>query len=163
MGAGKKKLERALSAFSNSKISKPNLVPGALGGYIDGYQQIQVAYRPDFVYVRLRTTDSETIQAFNDKVGIHWDLPILVYRDPESPGVWRVYGRDIRAYDDWEGAAYNNPHAATHSFAGATKTGADVVWTFKRQYMPLLMHPEPTGTMGVYIEPDFYVYQGQVK
>jgi hypothetical protein len=95
MGAGKKKLERALSAFSDSKISKPNLVPGALGGYIDGYQQIQVSYRPDFVYVRLRTTDSETIQAFNDKVGIHWDLPILVYRDPESPGVWRVYGRDI--------------------------------------------------------------------
>lgn len=163
MGAGKKKLERALSAFSNSKISKPNLVPGALGGYIDGYQQIQVSYRQDFVYVRLRTTDSETIQAFNDKVGIHWDLPILVYRDPESPGVWRVYGRDIRAYDDWEGVAYSNPHAESHSFAGAAKTGADVVWTFKRQYMPLLMHPSPTGTMGVYIEPDFYVYQGQVK
>lgn len=163
MGAGKKKLERALSAFSDSKISKPVLVPGALGGYIDGYQQIQVAYRQDFVYVRLRTTDSETIQAFNDKVGIHWDLPVLVYRDPESPGVWRIYGRDIRAYDDWEGAAYNNPHAESHSFAGAAKTGADVVWTFKRQYMPLLMHPNPTGTMGVYIEPDFYVYQGQVR
>jgi hypothetical protein len=163
MGAGKKKLERALSAFSDSKVSRPNLVPGALGGYIDGYQQIQVAYRPDFVYVRLRTTDSETIQAFNDKVGIHWDLPILVYRDPESPGVWRVYGRDIRAYDDWEGVAYSNPHAESHSFAGAAKTGADVVWTFKRQYMPLLMHPNPTGTLGVYIEPDFYVYQGQVR
>jgi len=163
MGAGKKKLERALSAFSNTKVTKPELVPGMLGGYIDGYQQIVVGYRPDFVYVRLRTSDSETIQAFNDKVGIHWDLPVLVYRDPQSPGVWRIYGRDIRQYAEWEGAAYNNPHADSHSFAGAARTGADVVWTFKRQYMPLLMHPNPTGTLGVYIEPDFYLYGGDVR
>jgi len=163
MGAGKKKLERALTAFSNTKVTKPELVPGMLGGYIDGYQQIVVGYRQDFVYVRLRTSDSETIQAFNDKVGLHWDLPVLVYRDPDSPGVWRIYGRDIRQYAEWEGAAYNNPHADSHSFAGAARTGADVVWTFKRQYMPLLMHPNPTGTMGLYIEPDFYLYGGEVR
>jgi hypothetical protein len=157
---GRKQIKKAVGNLLSVKQDKVRYVPALMGAYVNGQKTIEVSGRPDFVWCRLRGGTSEVIQAFNDKVGHHWDLPILVFRDPEAPDRWRVHGRDIRAYEDWEGVSYIVPHADSHSFAGGEKTGADIVWTFKRQYMPMLPRPVASGTMSIYIEPDFYYFEG---
>ena len=158
-----KKLERALLLALDTKQNKPVLVPGIMGAYVDGVQQIRVATRRDFVWVRLRGSTSEVIQAFNEMVSLTWDLPILVYRDPAAPDIWKVYGRDVRQYDNWQGASYLAPHADAHSFARRAHTGSDVVWIYKRQFMPLLPHPNATGStsLSLYLEADYYYFGGQ--
>jgi hypothetical protein len=161
MPEGRKRLVGATKGLLESKQDKPRLYPAALGAYVDGVKQIKVGSRPDFVWCRLRGSTSEVIQAFNDSVGLHWDLPILVYRDPLAPGMWKVYGRDIRQYADWEGASYLPPHGDAHSFGGGAGTGIDPVWVFKRQYMPLLPRPVVSGTLSIYIESDFWTYGGR--
>jgi hypothetical protein len=132
-----------------------------LGAYVDGVAQIKVIDRPDFVWCRLRGSTSEVVQAVNESVGLHWDLPILIYRDPLNPAFWKVYGRDISQYSSWDGASYLPPHGDAHSFSASPNTGVDPVWVFKRQYMPLLPHPVISGANGIYIEPDFYYWGGR--
>jgi hypothetical protein len=39
--------------------------------------------------------------------------------------------------------------------------GADPVWVFKRQMMPLLPHPAVSGSMGIEIGSDFYYFGGR--
>jgi hypothetical protein len=159
MNQPRKRLQRAFSSLLGRKQDKPKLIPALLGAYFNGQKTITVAKRPDFVYCRLRGATSGEIQAFNDEVAHHWDLPILVYRPSESPGQWKVWGRDTRRYESWGGDSYLPPHGRSHSFFG--EEGADPVWITKRQYMPLLVHPDPTGTMSAYVEPDFYYLDGQ--
>lgn len=159
MPEGERRLRAAIDVLLQGKQDRPALYPALLGAYVDGVQQLRVANRPDFVWCRMRGATSEIIQAFNDVVGLHWDLPILVYRDPNAPNVWRIYGRDIRQYNDWQGASYLPPHGDSHSFSGAPRTGVDPVWVFKRQYMPLLPRPVSSGTMGIFVEPDFYYWE----
>lgn len=158
--SGRKRIEKSIRDLLSVKQDKVRYFPALLGAYVNGQKTLQVSGRPDFVWCRLRGGTSEVIQAFNDKVALHWDLPVLVYRDPEAPNQWRIHGRDIRAYQDWEGASYMPPHADSHSFSGGERTGSDVVWTYKRQYMPMLPRPIASGTMAVYIEPDFYYFEG---
>lgn len=158
---GRKRLESATQSVLSMKQDKPNLVPALLGAYINGQKTVLVAGRNDFVWVRLRGTTSEVVQAFNDAVGLHWDLPILVYRDPNAPNIWKIYGRDIRAYADWGNVSYLPPHGDSHSFSGVEKSGVDPVWVQKRQYMPLLPRPVVSGTTSIYLEPDFYYFNGQ--
>jgi hypothetical protein len=160
MPEGKRRLKRAIGGMMDRKADRPKLLPGQLGAYVNGQKTLRVNSRQDFVYVRLRNATSEVVQAFNEKVGLHWDLPVLVYRDPEQPDIWKIYGRDIGQYETWGSQSYLPPHGDSHSFAGTEKSGSDVVWVAKRQYLPMLVHPLPTGTMSVYIEPDFYAWDG---
>lgn len=157
---GRKRAQAAIKTLLEDKQDKPRLYPANLGAYVAGFKTLRVAARPDFVWCRMRGGNAEIIQAFNDVVGLHWDLPIMVYRDPNTPAVWRIYGRDIAQYDDWDGASYIPPHGASHSFSQSPKTGVDPVWVFKRQFMPMLVRPIATGSMGVYIEPDFWYWGG---
>lgn len=161
MAGGRKRLRKAMTSVLSGKQNKDILVPALLGVYKDGNQTIKVVDRPDFVYVRLRGDQSEVVQAFNEKVGFHYDLPILVLRDENFNDRWVVHGRDIAQYPSWEGAAYGAAHATSHSFAGADYCSSDIVWTNKRQYMPLLPRPEASGTMGIWIESDFYYFDGR--
>jgi len=158
MPQGRKRLEGAMRDLLGGKQDKPRLFPGALGAYVDGVKQLKVQGRPDFVYVRLRGATSEVIHAFNDAVGLHWDLPVLVYRDPLAKHLWRIYARDIGQYQDWGGASYLPPHGLSHSFVGGTGGGSDVVWVQKRQFMPLLGRPDTSGSMSVWVEPDYYYW-----
>lgn len=157
----KKNLENAVSQALSVKQDKPNLVPALVGAYVNGQKTVAVAGRNDFIWCRMRGDTSEVIQAFNDAVGEHFDLPILVFRDPDFPTIWKVYGRDIRAYEDWGNVSYLPPHGDAHSFSGLEDSGIDTVWVAKRQYMPLLPRPVVTGTTAIYLEPDFYYFDGQ--
>jgi len=161
MPEGRKRLSAAWRETLAKKQDRPNLFPAMLGAYVDGVPQIKVIDRPDFVWCRLRGSTSEVVQAVNEAVGLHWDLPILIYRDPLNPAFWKVYGRDIAQYASWEGASYLPPHGDAHSFSASSNTGVDPVWVFKRQYMPLLPHPVISGANGIYIEPDFYYWGGR--
>jgi hypothetical protein len=161
-GKGHKALERAVKGALGTKRDKLRLVPALMGAYVNGQKTLKVAGRPDFVWVRLRGATSEVAQAFNDIVGEHWDLPILIKRDEMAHDRWRVHGRDIRAYADWGGASYLPPHAESHSFGDPDQTGGiDPVWVFKRQYMPLMPRPQVSGSMSIYLESDFYYFEGE--
>lgn len=161
-GKGHKTLERAVKGAFDTKRDQLRLVPALMGAYVNGQKTLKVAGRPDFVWVRLRGATSEIAQAFNDVVGEHWDLPITVKRDEMAHDRWRVHARDIRAYEDWGGASYLPPHAMSHSFGDPNQTGGiDPVWIFKRQFMPLLPRPMVSGSMAIYLEPDFFYFEGQ--
>lgn len=161
MGEGRRRLERNLNNALSKKQDKPKLVPALLGAYVNGQKTIKVAGREDFVWCRIRGSTSEVVQAFNDIIGLHYDLPILIYRDPNYEGIWKVYGRDIESYQDWEGVSYVPPHGATHSFVGGVGSGNDPVWVYKRQFMPLLPRPQASGAMSIYIEQDLYYWEGE--
>jgi len=161
-GKGHKSLERAVKGALGTKRDKLRLIPALMGAYVNGQKTLRVAGRPDFVWVRLRGATSEVAQAFNDIVGEHWDLPITIKRDEMAHDRWRVHGRDIRAYSDWGGASYLPPHSESHSFGDPNQTGGiDPVWIFKRQYMPLMPRPQVSGSMSIYLEPDFYYFEGE--
>lgn len=161
-GKGHKALERAVKGALDTKRDRLRLVPALMGAYVNGQKTLKVTGRPDFVWVRLRGATSEIAQAFNDVVGEHWDLPITVKRDEMAHDRWRVHARDIRAYEDWGGASYIQPHAMSHSFGDPNQTGGiDPVWIFKRQFMPLLPRPMVSGSMAIYLEPDFFYFEGQ--
>jgi hypothetical protein len=163
MADGKKRLERALKQVLDAKQNVPIVFKGALGAYINGLRTIPVAGREGFVWVRLRSSTSEVIQAFNDAVAHHWELPVLVERDPELPGLWKIRGRDVAQYDDWGEVAYLPPHGQTHSLAGGPGVGSDPVFVFKRQWMPLLPRPLPTATTSIFIEADYYYWEGEYR
>jgi hypothetical protein len=171
-GIGKRRLEEALEEVLGSKQDVARQVPAALGAYINGQKTIVVNGQPDYVWCRIRGNTSERVKAFNADPGVghHWDLPIILVRDPNFPDVWKVKGRDLRRYRDWgksgnlpQSSPYLPPHGSDHSFSGQAGMGADPVWVFKRQMMPLLPHPQPTGSMAIEIGSDFYYFGGQYR
>lgn len=163
MPSGRNRFAEALRNLLGEKEDRPVQYRGFLGAYVDGVKKVSVASRPDYVYVRLRGATSEVVQAFNDAVGLHYDLPVIVERDRLQPNIWRIKGRDIGTYSDWGGASYVPPHGRTHSFVGGRGTGSDIVFVFKRQYMPFMPRPQPTGTAAIYIEPDYYYWNGAFR
>ena len=164
MGAnkGRKAFEGAFGEALKGKVDKPVIHPGLLGAYLDdGRPVVTVSNRPDYVWVRIRGATSEPIQAFNDTVGRHFDLPVLVARDENNPIRWKVIARDVGAYADWGGGGYLPSHGLDHSFAGAPNTGGDIAWIYKRQFMPLLPRPSDTGTKSIYVEAGYYFANGK--
>jgi hypothetical protein len=161
------RLQGAVEELLSSKQDSPELVPAAMGAYINGSQTIEVAARPGFIWCRIRSQTSERVMAFNAEPGVahHWDLPILVTRDPKFPDIWKVAGRDIARYTDWgeNSSPYLPPHGRDHSFGGGTDSGNDIVWAFKRQFMPLLPMPKATGTLSIDIGQDFYYFGGRFR
>lgn len=173
MGIGRKKLADALSSTLGGKMDVPDMQPALLGAYINGQKTIPVNGQPDYVWCRIGGNTSQQVKAFNQHAGgvaHHWDLPIIITRDQINPDIWKVAGRDVRKYGGWGASGnlpvsspYIVPHGNDHSFSSQAGMGSDPVWVFKRQLMPLLPHPAPTGTMAIDIGADFYFFDGRFR
>ncbi len=171
MGIGEERLTEAFVKSFGSKSDVIEQMPAFLGAYINGQKTFVVNGQPDYVWVRVRGQTADRVKAFNQHAGgvaHHWNLPIIIAKIPTAPDIWTVIGRDIRRYESWAPTSetpYSSPylvkHGGDHSFTSQQGMGADPVWVFKRQMMPLLPHPAPTGTMSIELGSDFYYYNGQ--
>lgn len=138
----KRKLFNQLSSYDSGLTKTPYTIVGLLGVIINGEQVVEVPTRNSYLYVRLRDSSDELIQAFNDKVAPVYDLPVvLTYKN----GRYVITGRDIDRYGDWGGySAYLPRHGSTHSFV-ESGGGTDIVWVYGRQFMPYLAQPSGSG------------------
>lgn len=165
-GDGERKLAAALEETLDQYEGVVEQIPALLGVVIGGQKTIVVSDDPDYVWCRISGNESRRVKAFNSHAGgvaQHYDLPIIVVKDKLNPNVWKVIGRDVTRYPSWGKAAnypYSSPyiahHGADHSFSSQAGMGADPVWVFKRQMMPLLPHPAISGSMGIEIGSDFW-------
>ncbi len=172
-GVGKQRFRAALEKTLSAKQDNIQEFPALLGAFIDGLQTIAVNGQPDYVWCRIEGNTSQRVKAFNQHaggVGHHFNLPIIIVRDAVNPDIWKVTGRDVRIYPRWQKTTtdpYTSPylvkHGSDHSFASHPTMGADPVWVFKRQMMPLLPHPDSTGTMSLKIASDFYYFGGRYR
>lgn len=158
---GRRKFNQAIGSFSQSKVDKPLYFSGLLGLLTGGEFIVEVPNRPGYVWVRLRNSANEIIQAHNQSISPVYDLPVLVERDPHSPNRYRIVGRDIGRYGDWGSTSpYSPSHGNQHSFPpDVTSGGGDILWVYGRQFMPLLAYP--SGSAGslnavVYNYPYYY-------
>lgn len=159
--SGRDRFLASLSRVLGTKEDKTEIITGILGRYNQtGSKEVDVPNRPSFVWVRLRGQDSDQVEAFNDSVGPVWGLPVKVIKDPLLPRSYRVEGRDSGKPIDWA----TNPlpfHGPQHSFSGSTAAGRDIAWIYKRQMVqPLLARPQSTPNMTVYVEADYYYWNG---
>src|SRR3990167_3909076 len=161
MSRGRDQLIAALVSILGNKEDKAEYISGALGTYDSvGAQVIAVPTRTDYVYVTVRGQTSEVVEAFNDKVYLQFGLPVILTKDPLQPRSYKILSRDTGKYQEW-GSAGLVAHGDQHSFSGKTSAGVDVVYTYKRQMaQPLLCHPQSTPDMTVYVESDFYYWNG---
>ena len=96
---------------------------GGVLGYPISTKVVEVPGRNGYVYVRLRNSNNEIIQARNDKVSPVYDLPVLVIRDATG---YRVLGRDLVRYQDWGSFSSFLPrHGASHSLTNDLGAGGD--------------------------------------
>lgn len=118
---------------------------GMLGIPIGGERRVEVPNRNSYVYVRLRSSQSEVIQAFNNRVAPSYNLPVVVERQGNRYVVLDV---DTTRYDNnWSSySPYLPRHGNTHSFDLESGGGGDIVWVHSRQFMPLLAFP--SGSVG---------------
>lgn len=147
-----KKLERAL--VEQKTITEPAnpQIAGWLGIPLGGQKRVEVPGRNSYVYVRLRSNQSEVIQAYNNKVAASYNLPVLVERDGNRYVVASV---DTKRYDNnWNSQSPFLPiHGHTHSFDVEGGGGGDPVWVQSRQFVPLLSLPSGSvGAGGVVID-----------
>jgi len=119
----KKNLHRQVKGILEDKSDKLNLISGELGIQIGGQKTVEVSGRDGFVWVRLRGSQSELIQAYNASVSPIYGLPVLVIRQGNK---YAIYGRDIERYDNWGTSAYLPKHGTQHSFAPELGMGGDV-------------------------------------
>lgn len=146
-------LDKALRAYDGSITKNTPELPGELGITLGGSRVVEVPNRGEFVYVRLRSNQSEVIQAFNDKVFPAYNLPVLVKWKNNR---YEVTGRDTQRYPKWEA---DNPHLARHGDTHILnkeggKIGSDPVWVYPYQMMPALVAPFPVNNArNVYINP----------
>jgi glycerophosphoryl diester phosphodiesterase len=153
---GKLHLQRALKSALDKKENVTDTIPGLLGTIKNGKQRVKVTNRKGFVYVRLHGKLSETVQAYNDQVLQLYDMPVLVKRVHGKGYHYYVVVKDIGRYPNWGGnnaQAQYAQHGNQHSF-GIGAGGSDVVWVFKKQFMPLLLYPY-SGT-AVRVADDWY-------
>lgn len=160
---GRLRLQRALQSALNRKENVTDTIPGLLGTTINGKQRVKVSNRKGFVYVRLHGNLSETIKAYNDQVLQIYGMPVLVKRVHGKGYHYYVTGKDIGRYPNWGGnnaQAQYAQHGNQHSF-GIGAGGSDVVWVFKKQFMPLLLYPY-SGT-AVRVTDDWYQWGDEYK
>lgn len=139
------RLHKALLDQKKSTEQSQLKIFGTLGIPLGGRLTVDVADRPSFVYVRLRTDQNEVVQAFNNTVAPSYGLPVIVQRDGTR---YIVLGVDtLRYQNNWTNNAPFLPrHGTTHSFDPNGGGGGDMVWVYSRQFMPLLVYP--SGTFG---------------
>ena len=155
------RLRSAFSNIQNNKQDKENLIPGMLGFIIGGVQTVEITSRPGYVYVRLRSNQSEVIQAYNDKVSPVYDLPVLIKRDEIDTTRYKIESRDVGRYENWGSpTAFLPRHGNQHSFSPENGGGGDIVWVYDRQFTPLEVIPSGSyGARSALIMPDI-IYSG---
>lgn len=129
---------------------------GSLGIPLSGSRIVEVPSRSGFVYVRLRDSTSEVIQAQNDAVSPVYDLPVTLVRRGNK---YAIKGRDAERYSNWGSFSSFVPrHAEQHSFNPSQGGAGDVVFVYGNQFMPLLTMPSGSnGAGGVIL--DAYNFQ----
>lgn len=146
-------IKKSLFSYDKTIEKSGILIPGEIGTTIFNKRVTSVPNRGQFVYVRLRSNQSEVIQAFNDKVFPGYGIPVLVKWNNTR---YEVVSRDTQRYPEWEA---DNPqiakHGATHSLDKENdRMGTDPVWVYPYQFMPSLVSPFPVnGVQNVYINP----------
>lgn len=116
-------------------------ITGTLGMVVGGKPVVEVPNRPSYVYVRVRNSNAEIIQAFNAAVAPVYGLPVIL--------IWQgnryvVLERDGMRYSNWQdSSAYLPRHASTHEYRGSA---GDVVFISQEQVLPLI--PMPSGALG---------------
>jgi hypothetical protein len=152
--SGRYRLQKAHRQVKQVKQDEINLIPGELGLKLGGGKLVEVPNRPGYVYVRLRSNQSEVVQAFNDKVALVYGLPVLVAIDPRLQSRYYIYGRDIGRYVNWgTSSSYLPVHGHSHSF-NPDSPGNDIVYVYGRQYMPFAVTPSgSSGAMSAWIYP----------
>ena len=126
---------------------------GILGAPIGGTRKVEVPNRNSYVYVRLRDSLSEIIQAFNNRVSPAYNLPVVLERQGNRYVVLDV---DSTRYDNNHSSfsPYLPRHGNTHSFDIESGGGGDIVWVYPRQFMPLLAFPSGSvGSPNVIVSP----------
>lgn len=142
----RRKLFRELSNFDRGLRKERQEIAGMLGVPLGGKLTVEVATRNSYVYVRLRDSQNEVIQAFNDQVAPVYDLPVLVTREG---GKYKVLGRDTERYADWGStSAYLPKHGSAHSFVDFGPGGGDVSFIYSRQFVPWMAYPSGTNGAG---------------
>ena len=91
---------RATRLAENVKKEDYIYIPGKLGFPLDGVNKVEVPSRPGYVFVRVRGSLSEVVQAYNDQVSPVYGLPILMIRDDVDRTRYRIFGRDTGAYEN---------------------------------------------------------------
>lgn len=154
---GKRRLTKSLDRLDVIKQNSPIEFPGILGAQFKGQTLVEVPNRVGFVYVRLRSNLNEIVQAYNENVSLVFGLPVMVTRD-NTKNRYYIKGRDLGKYNSWGSSSYIPAHGGQHSFTD-TAWGADIVWVYGRQFMPLLVTPASgTSTGGDYVNIYPYVY-----
>lgn len=141
----KRNLHRQVKGILDEKSDKLDLISGSLGITIGGQKTVEVSSREGYVWVRLRGSQSELIQAYNAVVSPIFDLPVLVIRQGNK---YSVYGRDIQRYENWGVTPYLPKHGTQHSFSPDSGMGGDVTWVYSRQFVPMLVAPSGTAGAG---------------
>lgn len=155
------RLQKSLKGLDTLKVDRPNTYPGILGCTTLGGNQVEVNNRPGYVWVRLRSNNSEIIQAFNPSVSPIFDLPVIVSRDTNDPTRYVIVGRDSTGYLNWGVSAYLPRHSSAHEFPVDSDAGNDIVWVRGNQFTPLLVTPSgSSGAMAVTIQPGTYYMNG---
>lgn len=147
-----RKLRQALQN-SSINLREPEEISGLLGLKIGGGERIDVPGRQGFVYVRLRDSLSEVIQARNGVVSNTYGLPVIVVR---SGNTWRIKGRDTERYSSWGNtSSYLPVHGFTHELdRDLGVMGSDPIFLSSEQVTPLLVTPNSiTGSMSLSIHP----------
>ena len=159
--SGRNRFERAITQSVSRKKDKPLRFSGTLGIVTLGEETVQVPTRNNYVWVKLRNSTNEVIQAFNQTVAPVFNLPVLVERDENAPNRYTVIGRDIGRYSDWGSfSAYLPAHSAVHSF-NPDDPGADITYVYSQQFMPLNLYPSGSaGSGGVIISGYTYYWEG---
>jgi hypothetical protein len=154
-----KNLKKVFHKYNKSVEKTKVQYSGLLGMIINGAKRVNHPTRVNYVYVRLRDNLSETVVAFNDKVSAAYDVPVLIERKKNK---WVVLGRDVNRYEKWSNTVatpYLPKHGNQHSLNRQGVVGADPVWVFPDQFMPLLVYPSGSaiGSDGYIVSP--YVLQ----
>lgn len=135
------KFLQALYAQKKKTEQHNPLIAGSLGITINGEAVVEVADRPSYVYVQVRSSTAEVIEAFNQTVAPVYGLPIFIQWQGNR---YVVVERDTMRYSQWlDSSAFLPRHASTHEFSGSA---GDVVFVSQNQFLPLM--PMPSGTLG---------------
>ena len=154
------KLSKSVRTIGKTFEKSANKYYGDLGLVLNGRKQVEVIGRPGYVYVRLRTVKSETIEAFNDKVDLQYGLPVILRRNGSR---YEVTGVNRERYSTWDAESSSVPrHAKTHTFdKDGEVIGNDSIFISGYQFLPGLLSPFPgNASTNAFIYPYVDRYSG---
>lgn len=167
MRRSSKQLSSSVSTLQSRKQDAYEQYDGFMGLYSeDGNKVVDVPGRPGYVYVRLLKDLSSAVEAYNDKVLALWGVTVQVEKVQGPKGiVWRVLGGSSTSSSNiaiMPGNGLLPRHGAQHSFSPGANTGssfgADPVWVYKDQFMPLDVTPTSPASSRLTVNADLYQY-----